>query len=48
MPGAEMMHWSFSDPAEEHDPARQSRAFEGVFLGLERRIRLLIVINEKA
>jgi hypothetical protein len=47
MPGAEMIHWSFPDPAAETDPSRQRRAFEDVFAGLERRIRLLMVVTEK-
>ena len=48
MPGAEMIHWSFPDPAEEMDPTRQRRAFEDVYTGLERRIRLLMAVADKA
>lgn len=47
IPGAEMIHWSFPDPAEESDPTRQLRAFNDVFHGLERRIRLLIAVVQK-
>jgi hypothetical protein len=38
--------WSFPDPAEEND-AKQERAFEGVFRGLEERIRLLVTVGSK-
>jgi protein-tyrosine-phosphatase len=48
MPGADMIHWSFPDPAEESEPAKQTRAFEAVFHGLERRIRLFMVVTERA
>ncbi len=47
MPGAEMIHWSFPDPAQEADATTQARAFDEVFQGLERRLRLLIVISER-
>jgi arsenate reductase len=47
VPGADMIHWSFADPAEETDPAKQERRFEDVYQGLERRIRLMMVVNEK-
>jgi protein-tyrosine-phosphatase len=47
MPGAEMIHWSFPDPAQDGDLATQVRAFDDVFHGLERRLRLLIVVTER-
>ena len=47
LPGAEMIHWSFPDPAAEPED-RQERAFEDVFVGLERRIRLLDVVGSRA
>jgi protein-tyrosine-phosphatase len=46
LPGAEMIHWSFSDPAAEPED-RQDRAFEDVFVGLERRIRLLDAVESR-
>jgi protein-tyrosine-phosphatase len=47
VPGAESIHWSFPDPAEETDDAKQSQAFQNVFLGLERRIRLFVTATSK-
>jgi protein-tyrosine-phosphatase len=49
MPGAEMIHWSFPDPAQDADAdaATHARAFAEVFHGLERRLRLLIVVSER-
>jgi len=45
-PGADMIHWSFPDPAEAQGAA-QARAFNDVFNGLSRRIRLLIAVDER-
>jgi arsenate reductase len=45
-PGADMIHWSFPDPAEA-DAGHQRRAFEETFSGLTQRIRLLLVVNER-
>ena len=45
-PRADMIHWSFPDPAEAAAPA-QRRAFDDVFNGLTQRIRLLLVVNER-
>jgi arsenate reductase len=45
-PGAEMIHWSFPDPADVA-PAAQPRAFNDVFNGLGQRIRLLLVVSER-
>jgi ArsR family transcriptional regulator, arsenate/arsenite/antimonite-responsive transcriptional repressor / arsenate reductase (thioredoxin) len=45
--GADMIYWTFPDPAEPADEAARARAFEGVFRGLERRIRLLIAVNTR-
>jgi ArsR family transcriptional regulator, arsenate/arsenite/antimonite-responsive transcriptional repressor / arsenate reductase (thioredoxin) len=47
MAGAEAIHWSFPDPTETADRDKQSRVFEEIFHGLERRIRLLMVVTEK-
>jgi protein-tyrosine-phosphatase len=47
MPGAEMIHWSFPDPAEVEDESKRKRAFDEVFQGLSQRIRLLIVVSER-
>lgn len=46
MPGAEMIHWSFPDPAEEGEE-KLERAFEAVFRGLEKRVRLLVTVESK-
>jgi protein-tyrosine-phosphatase len=43
--GADMIYWTFRDPAEHAEGADPAHAFEDVFRGLERRIRLLIVIS---
>jgi protein-tyrosine-phosphatase len=45
VPGADMIYWTFRDPAEPRDDAAPTNAFEEVFRGLERRIRLLIAVN---
>ena len=45
-PGADMIHWSFPDPAEAPQE-RQQRAFDDVFNGLTQRIRLLVVVNNR-
>ena len=48
MPGADMIYWTFPDPADPTDEAARTHAFEDVFRGLERRIRLLIAVNTQA
>jgi protein-tyrosine-phosphatase len=45
--GADMIYWTFGDPAEHVEEATQAQAFEQVFRGLERRIRLLIAVNSR-
>jgi protein-tyrosine-phosphatase len=45
--GADMIYWTFRDPAESAEPAAQAHAFEEAFRGLERRIRLLIAVNSR-
>jgi len=47
VPGADMIYWTFGDPAASADETVRSRAFEQVFRGLERRIRLLIAVNSR-
>lgn len=47
MPGAETIRWSFPDPAEETDKDKQRHLFDEIFHGLERRIRLLMVVLER-
>jgi protein-tyrosine-phosphatase len=47
LPGADMIYWTFRDPAEAPDPETRARAFEDTFRGLERRIRLLIVVTHQ-
>ncbi len=44
---AEMMHWTFPDPAQVAEPADRRRAFEEVFSGLSQRVRFLIIVDEK-
>jgi arsenate reductase len=43
-PSAEVMSWSFGDPAAAPDP---KRAFEHLFVELNQRIRLLVIIIER-
>jgi protein-tyrosine-phosphatase len=43
--GADMIYWRFPDPAKNDDEAARAPAFEEVFRGLERRIRLLIAVS---
>jgi protein-tyrosine-phosphatase len=45
-PGADIIHWTFPDPAEL-TPSKQRRAFEETYLGLARRIHLFLVINAR-
>ncbi len=44
---AEMMHWTFADPAQVTDPVARRRAFDDVFAGLSQRVRFLIIVDEK-
>jgi ArsR family transcriptional regulator, arsenate/arsenite/antimonite-responsive transcriptional repressor / arsenate reductase (thioredoxin) len=43
---AEMMHWTFHDPAEADAASRRS-VFDKIFAGLSQRVRFLIIIDEK-
>ena len=45
MPGAEMIHWTFADPAEAAGEVNQLRAFRDVLQGLRRRIDLFVTVN---
>ena len=45
---AEMMHWTFIDPAAAADAAARRRAFDDYFAGLSTRLRFLIIVDEKA
>ena len=47
MQGADMIYWTFRDPAEAPDAAARARAFQDTFRGLERRIRLLVAVNTR-
>lgn len=47
-PGAELIQWSFPDPSALAPGVERRRAFEQVFQGLNQRIRLLVIVNEKA
>ena len=45
--GDHIAHWSFSDPVEgDPEPAAMAKRFHDVMSGLERRIRLLIIVEE--
>jgi protein-tyrosine-phosphatase len=44
-PGAEMIHWSFPDPAEPSGENEQAKAFRETVLGLKRRIELFVTAN---
>jgi protein-tyrosine-phosphatase len=46
IPGAEMIHWSFPDPAEVHGD-EQAMAFRETVLGLKRRIELFVTANSR-
>jgi arsenate reductase len=48
MPGAEMIHWSFPDPAEEADEERRARAFRDTVQGLKRRVELFATVQRAA
>jgi ArsR family transcriptional regulator, arsenate/arsenite/antimonite-responsive transcriptional repressor / arsenate reductase (thioredoxin) len=44
---AETMHWTFADPAAVSEPADRKRAFDEIFAGLSKRLRFLVIVNEK-
>lgn len=48
MPGAEMIHWSFPDPAAVDGEVEQGKAFRETALGLKRRIELFIIANRRS
>lgn len=45
LPGRDVIHWRFPDPAPYPEGAERRRAFDDVFHALERRIRLLIAVT---
>lgn len=46
--GREVAHWSFADPTEgDPDPEAMARRFHELMRGLERRIRLLMIVEER-
>jgi ArsR family transcriptional regulator, arsenate/arsenite/antimonite-responsive transcriptional repressor / arsenate reductase (thioredoxin) len=45
LPGVDVMHWRFPDPAASAEGPERIRAFEDVLHALERRIRLLIAVT---
>jgi protein-tyrosine-phosphatase len=45
---ADLIHWTFADPAAVEDARQRRRAFGDVFQGLSTRIRLLLVVSERA
>lgn len=46
-PGADVLHWSFVDPARALEGQMDPHPFEHLFAGLAQRIRLLMVIAER-
>jgi protein-tyrosine-phosphatase len=44
---ADTIYWTFRDPAEAPNAAARARAFQDTFRGLERRIRLLLAVNNR-
>jgi protein-tyrosine-phosphatase len=46
IPEAEMIHWSFPDPAEAEGEEAQSKAFEEAFVGIKRRIERFITVSK--
>ncbi len=46
IPGAEMIHWTFPDPADA-PPEKSERAFRDVLAGLRRRIDLFLTVMGK-
>lgn len=46
IPGAEMIHWSFPDPADAEGDAL-AKAFIDAFHGIKRRIELFITVAKK-
>jgi protein-tyrosine-phosphatase len=47
MPGADMIYWTFPDPADAAEGTARTRAFDDVFRGLETRIRLFMAVNTR-
>lgn len=47
-PGADVIHWTFSDPELNLDEPTNPRPFEQLFGGLAQRIRLLIAVCERS
>ena len=45
--GADVLHWSFADPARAPEGQADPRPFEHLFAGLAQRIRLLMVVAER-
>lgn len=45
---AEMMHWTFADPAAPPDADARRRAFDDYFAGLSTRLRFLMIVDEKS
>lgn len=43
----ERIHWSFPDPSAVTDPNEQSMAFAQVFVGLEKRLKLLLTLIDR-
>jgi arsenate reductase len=46
LPGAEMIHWSFPDPAEAEGERAQHEAFRQTLVGMKRRVDLFVAQQE--
>jgi arsenate reductase len=48
LPGdPERIHWNFPDPAAASDPDEQQIVFSQVFVGLEKRLKLLLTLIDR-
>jgi protein-tyrosine-phosphatase len=48
LPGAEMMHWSFPDPADAEGEEAQHRAFHQTLVEMKRRVGLFATVARSA
>ena len=48
MQDAEMIHWSFPDPAAIDDERAQKLAFHEIYRGLKRRVELFVTVAKEA
>jgi ArsR family transcriptional regulator, arsenate/arsenite/antimonite-responsive transcriptional repressor / arsenate reductase (thioredoxin) len=48
LPGTDSIRWSFPDPMRAREGASRVAAFEALFQALDRRLRLLLLISDRA